>query len=146
MAALALGASAAWARSPHFQNLSAFCADADTLACSGKDVGLGLPDNTEVTVVVTADAQCINPGDNSPNANNKNDTPDKTAVEGQGIYFVSSGNLQFSVDVDAILTPSCSPPMTIDFTNVEVCAYTGDPGTSVLLNCSTNFDSLFSCP
>ncbi|WP_242370765.1 hypothetical protein [Anaeromyxobacter sp. SG26] len=142
--ALGLGASAAWARSPHFQNLSASCFDEDTLAVSGKDVGLGLPDNSQVTVVVTADAQCVNPGNNAPKANNKNDTPDVTAVEAQGIYFVSSGNLQFSINLDATMTPSCNPPMTIDFTNVQVCAYQYYPGTP--LNCSTNFDSLYSCP
>ncbi len=146
--ALGLGASAAWARSPHFQNLSASCYDEDTLTVSGKDVGLGLPDNSQVTVVVTADAQCVNPGNNTPNANNKKDKPDVTAVEAQGIYFVSSGNLQFSINLDATMSPSCNPPMTIDFTNVTVTAYTRYPPVTLddRLNFSTSFDSLYSCP
>ena len=70
IAALALATGAvlapvAQAGSPHFIN-SAFSVvrSGDTVTVSGKEAGLG--DETQIEVLVTADAACVNPGIEAP--------------------------------------------------------------------------------
>jgi hypothetical protein len=106
-------APAAVAGSPHFVN-SAFTIsrDGDTLTVSGKEAGLG--DEAQVHIVVSATALCINGGGNHPKAVNKED------VAAEGDFPVQNGKANFSLDVTATFQPSCSPPMTVRFTNVKV--------------------------
>jgi len=82
------------------------------LTVSGKEAGLG--NKTQVHIVVTADAQCINPGGNHPQAGNK----ESFSVEGD--IPVQNGKAIFSLTVEAAFQPDCSPPMSIVWTNVVV--------------------------
>src|SRR2546425_4540494 len=117
----------AWAGSPHFiaNAFSATRAD-NTLTVSGKEAGLG--DEAQVHIVVTATAECINPGGNHPKAANKQ------SVAAQGDFPVQNGKADFSLTLTATFQPSCSPPMTVRFTNVTV--------TDTTNNISKNFGTL----
>jgi hypothetical protein len=125
-AALTVGAAGtALAGSPHFvdDQLTA-TRTADTLTVSGKEAGLG--DEAQVHVVLTATASCINPGDNHPQAANKE------SLSAAGDFPVQSGHAEFSLTVTAVFQPSCSPPMTVFFSDIVVTDETN--GISVSLS------------
>jgi hypothetical protein len=118
IAALALTTAAvavplAWAGSPHFIN-SAFevTRDDNTLTVSGKEAGLG--DEDQIHVVLSATALCINPGGHHPQAVNKE------SVSAEGDFPVQNGKANFTLSVTATFQPECSPPMTVEFTDVTV--------------------------
>jgi len=125
--ALVLSPQAAFAGSPHFINSDTQVTRADnTLTVSGKEAGLG--GELQVHIVLTATALCINPGGNHPKANNKMD------VTASGDFPVQNGKADFSLNVTAVFTPDCSPPMTVEFTNIVITDTTNDltmniPGT-----------------
>jgi hypothetical protein len=107
----ALATTGAWAGSPHF----IFCSvtvEGNTVSVDGKEAGLG--DEEQITVVVSADAQCINPGGKNPNAGNKESISTAANVP------VQNGKAIFSIDLVATFQPDCSPPMTVAFSNVSV--------------------------
>jgi len=103
--------SSAWAGSPHFVTVSA-STSGNTLTVSGKEAGLGNED--QVHIVVSATAQCINPGDHHPKAGNKE------SFSAEGTFPVQNGKADFSLSLTATLSPDCSPPMTIVWTNIVV--------------------------
>jgi hypothetical protein len=104
---------AAWAGSPHFvSNTVTVTRTGDSLTVSGKEAGLG--DEAQVHIVVTATALCINGGGNHPKAVNKED------VSSEGDFPVQNGKAEFSLTLTATFQPSCSPPMTVQFTDVTV--------------------------
>ena len=109
---LALGAQVAFAGSPHFVGTPTITRVGDALTVSGKVAGLG--DETQITVTVTADVACINPGNNEPKAENKHDTI------GEGRFPVQNGKALFSVTGTGTTDPDCSPPMTLQYSNVSV--------------------------
>jgi hypothetical protein len=112
-ASAALAAPAAMAGSPHFIQSAFSVTRADnTLTVSGKEAGLG--DEAQVHIVVTATAECINPGQNHPKAANK------ASVSAEGDFPVQNGKADFSLTLTATFQPDCSPPMTVRFTNVTV--------------------------
>ena len=84
----------------------------NTVTCSGKEAGLG--DEAQVHIVVSATAECINPGSNHPKAANKE------SVSAQGDFPVQNGKADFSLSVTATFQPDCSPPMTVQFSNIKV--------------------------
>jgi hypothetical protein len=112
-----LAATGAWAGSPHFVSCSA-TESGNILSVDGKEAGLG--DEEQIVVVVTATALCINSGGNHPRAVNKADVSATENVP------VQNGKAIFSIDVTATFSPDCSPPMTVDFTNISVCDTTND--------------------
>jgi hypothetical protein len=108
-------AGPAFAGSPHFvsNTLSAtVSADGTTLTVSGKEAGLG--DETQVHIVVTATAECLNGGGNHPKAVNKASFSDEADEP------VQNGKAEFSFDLVATFQPSCSPPMTVRWSDVTV--------------------------
>jgi hypothetical protein len=113
LVAAAIAVPAAWAGSPHFIS-SAFSASRtdNSVTVSGKEAGLG--DESQVHIVVTATAECINPGSNHPKAANKE------SVSAQGTFPVQNGKADFSLTLTATFQPDCTPPMTVRFTNVTV--------------------------
>jgi len=113
LAVAAIMAPAAWAGSPHFIK-SAFTVTRsdDTLTVSGKEAGLG--DESQIHVVLSATALCINNGGKHPKAVNK------ASVNAQGDFPVQNGKADFTLSVTAVFQPSCSPPMTVEFTDVTV--------------------------
>lgn len=108
----ALFATGAWAGSPHFVSISVVRSD-NSLTVIGKEAGLG--NETQVHIEMTATALCINPGEHHPRAVNKED------LAAAGDFPVQNGKADFSLTVTASFQPDCSPPMTVQFTDVTVC-------------------------
>ena len=129
LAALALIAAAiavpvAWAGSPHFVDDTVTATrTGDSLTVSGKEAGLG--DEAQVHIVVTATALCINGGGNHPKAVNKE------SVSSEGDFPVQNGKANFSLTLTATFQPPCSPPMTVEFTDVTVTDTTNNISTSL---------------
>lgn len=108
-------AAPAFAGSPHFikTTLSATVGPGgSTLTVSGKEAGLG--DEPQVTIEVTATAECINGGGNHPKAVNK------ASFSTAGDFPVQNGKAEFSLTLTASFQPSCSPPMTVRWSDVTV--------------------------
>jgi hypothetical protein len=125
IAILMLGATAAWATSnAHFVGTPTATRNADnTLTVQGKVAGLGQVN--EIHVDVNADVACINPGAKHPKAANKE------AITAGGNFPVQNGKANFSVTTGVpAIAPSCSPPMTLQYSNVTVTVTTvPDDGT-----------------
>lgn len=117
LAALAVLGTAgiASAGNPHFvDDFLTASRSGDTLTVSGKLAGLG--DEAQVHVVATAEAACLNPGENFPQAANKE------TVTAEGDFPVQNGKAYFSLDLAAVFQPHCSPPMSVVFGDVTVTA------------------------
>jgi len=71
-----------------------------------------------VQIEVSATAACINPGGRDPSAANKE------SLSAQGTFPVQNGKADFSLTLTATFQPECSPPMTVQFTDVVVCDLT----------------------
>lgn len=104
-------ASPAAAGSPHFVDATVVRVG-DDLTVSGKVAGLG--DEEQVHIVATAIAQCVNPGGNKPQADNK------ITATAEGDFPVQNGHADFTLTLVAAFQPSCSPPMSIVWSDVLV--------------------------
>jgi len=111
--ALVVAAPAAWAGSPHFVGDISVTRSGNTLTVSGKEAGLG--NETQVHIVVTVFAECINPGDHHPKAANKE------SYTAEGTFPVQNGKADFSLSVTATFKPDCTPPMSLAFSDPTVC-------------------------
>lgn len=101
------------AGSAHFvNNAFSISRDGDSLTVSGKEAGLG--NLEQVHIVLSADAACVNPGSNKPKAANKQ------SFNAEGDFPVQNGKADFTLTLTATFQPSCSPPMTVEFSNVTV--------------------------
>ena len=124
LSALALAVPAAWAGSPHFVDSTVTATTSgDSLIVSGKEAGLG--DEAQIHIVVTATALCINGGGNHPKAVNKSD------VSAAGDFPVQNGKANFSLTLTATFQPPCSPPMTVQWTNITVTDTTNGISTTL---------------
>ena len=113
LAAIAIAVPVAWAGSPHFVDSTVTATrSGDSLIVSGKEAGLG--DEAQVHIVVTTTALCINGGGNHPKAVNKE------SVSAAGDFPVQNGKANFSLTLTATFQPPCSPPMTVEYTDVTV--------------------------
>ena len=113
LAVAAVAVPVAWAGSPHFISSATTASRSnDTLTVSGKEAGLG--DEAQVHIVLNATALCINNGGQHPKAVNKE------SVSAGDTFPVQNGKADFTLSVTAVFQPSCSPPMTVEFTNVSV--------------------------
>jgi hypothetical protein len=108
-----IGATTASAGSPHFvDDQTSASVSGATLTVTGKEAGLG--DEAQIHVVLTAEAQCVNPGGNHPQAGNKE------SFTAAGDFPVQNGKADFTLSVTAVFSPSCSPPMSVVFTSAVV--------------------------
>ena len=109
--AFAIATPDAWAGSPHFiaSSLST-STSGSTISVSGKEAGLG--NESQVHIVLTATAACINGGGKHPKAVNQ------TSVTASGTFPVQNGKANFTLTATAAFTPDCSPPMTVAFSDV----------------------------
>lgn len=113
LGAAAVAVPAALAGSAHFINNAFTITRTDnSLTVSGKEAGLG--DEPQVHIVLSATALCINPGGHHPRAVNKE------SVSAEGDFPVQNGKAEFQLTVTATFQPDCTPPMTVEFTNVTV--------------------------
>jgi hypothetical protein len=110
-ASVFFAAAPAWAGSPHFVEATA-TVDGNTLTVSGKEAGLG--NETQVHIVVTATALCINNGGHHPKAVNKG------SFSAEGDFPVQNGKAEFSLTLIATFQPDCTPPMTVSWTDIVV--------------------------
>lgn len=112
LAVVAFAPSPARAGSPHFVFID-IARDGNALEISGKEAGLG--NETQVHIVLSATAACINPGGNHPKAANKE------SITAEGDFPVQNGKALFQLSAEAHFQPECSPPMSVEFTDVIVC-------------------------
>src|SRR6266568_2206131 len=102
-----------YAGSPHFvDDQTSVTTSGNTITATGKIAGLG--DEAQIHVVLTADAQCVNPGSNDPQAANK------TSVSVAGDFPVQNGKAYFTLHTTATFQPPCVPPMTVRWSNAVV--------------------------
>jgi hypothetical protein len=111
--AMTVAVPAAWAGSPHFVGDVTAVRSGNSITVSGKLAGLG--SESQVHIVVSVSAECINPGDNKPKAANK----ESFSVAGD--FPVQNGKATFTLTVRATFRPDCTPPMTLRFSDVRVC-------------------------
>jgi hypothetical protein len=123
MTTLVLTASLAFAGNAHFVGTPQISISGNTITVSGKVAGLGaIPD---VNVAFTADAQCVNPGHQKPQAGNKQ------SFGADGNVPVQNGKALFSLSATATFQPDCTPPMTVSWSNVQITVT--DPTTGEVL-------------
>ena len=104
----------AFAGSPHFVDDTVVITTAGSaLSVSGKEAGLG--NESQVHIVLTATALCINPGGNHPRAVNK------SSVEAEGDFPVQNGKAVFALSAVATFQPECVPPMSVDWADIKLC-------------------------
>jgi hypothetical protein len=110
---LGLLVTAVAAGSPHFiKSATVVTVSGNTLTVSGKEAGLG--DEEQIHVVLTAEAQCINPGDHHPKAANK------ASFSSEADFPVQNGKADFSLTVIATFQPDCTPPMSVEWLSVTL--------------------------
>jgi hypothetical protein len=108
---IAMLAQVAFAGNPHFVTADASRSD-NTLTVSFKEAGLG--NEAQVHVVLSATALCINNGGKHPKAVNKE------SVSSAGDFPVQNGKAEGTLSLTATFQPDCSPPMTVQFTDVSL--------------------------
>lgn len=120
--ALALTVSVVTAGNAHFVGAPSISVSVNTVTVSGKVAGLGnIP---QIHVAVTGDAQCVNPGSHKPSAGNKQ------SVGAEGDFPVQNGKANFSLLLTATFQPTCTGPMTIEWSNIRITVTASD-GTSL---------------
>ncbi|HYJ59912.1 MAG TPA: hypothetical protein VE032_00430 [Actinomycetota bacterium] len=100
-----LTATTALAGSPHFVGTPSVTRAGNSLNISGKVAGLG--NETQIHVEVSAQAACLNRGQNFPQAENKE------TFSAEGDFPVQNGKANFSLTLTATFQPKCTPPMTV---------------------------------
>ncbi len=113
MLMLALAVSQAFAVSPHFNFANVTSVTSNSITVTFKEAGLGKSQNT-VNISISGTAECINPGSKHPKASNKE------SVSASGTFNVSNGEASGSLTATASLSPPCSPPMTICWTDLVI--------------------------
>jgi hypothetical protein len=108
---IAMLGQVAFAGNPHFVTADASRSD-NTLTVSFKEAGLG--NEAQVHVVLSATALCINNGGKHPKAVNKE------SVSSAGDFPVQNGKAEGTLSLTATFQPECSPPMTVQFTDVTL--------------------------
>jgi hypothetical protein len=112
LATLALTMSTAWAGSPHFVSCGVVTVQGTCVTVQDKEAGLG--DEDQISILLTATAECTNRGGNNPSAANKSSVSAGTDVP------VQNGKANYTVTGCAEFQPDCSPPMTVVFTDVLI--------------------------
>jgi hypothetical protein len=110
--AVTFSATAALAGSPHIVGAPTKANSGHTATQSGKVAGLG--SETQIHVDAVAEVACLNPGQNFPNADNKQSV-------GAGDDFpVQNGKAEFELTLTAVFKPKCAPPMTLVFGPITI--------------------------
>jgi hypothetical protein len=129
---VALVASSAFAVSPHFNFAEVTNVTSNSITVSFKESGLGKSLNS-VNISVSGTAECINPGSKHPKATNK------SSESASGTFNVSNGQATGSLTMVATnISPNCSPPMVIAWTDLVV--------TDTTFNVSISIPGTFFAP
>jgi hypothetical protein len=121
---MALAVPAAWATSPHFISANVTSVTSNSITVSFKEAGLGNSLNS-VNISLTGTVECINGGSNHPKASNK------ASFGVSGTFNVSNGQASGSLTAQASASLSCSPPMTIAWTDLVVTDTTFNDSVSI---------------
>ncbi len=78
-----------------------------------------------VNITLSGTAECINPGSHHPKAENK------TGFLVGGTFNVSNGQATGSLKYTVTASPSCSPPVTLAFTDLVVTDTTFDDSIAI---------------
>jgi hypothetical protein len=109
----ALAVPAAFAVSPHFNYANVTSVTSNSITVSFKESGLGNSLDS-VNITLSGSAECINGGSKHPKASNK------TGFLVGDTFNVSNGQATGSLTYTVTVSPSCSPPMTLAFTDIVV--------------------------
>jgi hypothetical protein len=110
---LAAISAVAYAGSPHQVGTCTATQSGNTLTITGcKEAGLG--DEAQINVTISATALCINNGGKHPRAVNK------TSATANLVVPVQNGKAEFDATLTAAFSPECSPPMTVQFTDISI--------------------------
>jgi hypothetical protein len=112
-AVVALTVSSVMAVSPHFLYANVTSVTSSSITVSFKEAGLG-NSLSSVNITLSGSAECINPGSKHPKAENK------TGFLVGGTFNVSNGQATGSLTYNVTVSPSCTPPMTLAFTDLVV--------------------------
>jgi hypothetical protein len=114
LAALAVFATAlpAMAGNAHFVGSPTITVDGNDVTASGKIAGLG--NEGQVHVTVTGEAACVNPGTKKPKAANKQ------SFGAEGDFPIQNGKANFELTMTATFSPNCTPPMTVEWSNIQL--------------------------
>jgi hypothetical protein len=115
---LAMVAAVSAVSNAHFVGTPTLSSSGNTATASGKVAGLGNVD--VITVTVSGDAACINPGSKHPKAANKESFSSSEDVP------VQNGKATFNSQLTATFQPDCSPPMTVVWSNLSVTVTAAD--------------------
>jgi hypothetical protein len=72
------------------------------------------PSSGETRALEALQPACINGGGNHPKAVNK------TSFSASSVIPVQNGKADYTISVTATFSPSCSPPMTVQFTSATL--------------------------
>ena len=114
----------AWAGSPHFVGTPTFTVSGNTLTVHAKEAGLG--DEAQIVAVLSGTASCINGGGNHPKAVNK------TSFSTTSNEPVQNGQANYTISATATFSPSCSPPMTVQFTSATLTDQTNNLSVTLI--------------
>jgi hypothetical protein len=96
----------------HFVGTPSITVSGNTVTVSGKVAGLG--NIEQIDVEVSGDAACVNPGSKKPKAANKQSFS-STSTEP-----VQNGKANFSDTLTATFSPDCTPPMSVEWSNISI--------------------------
>jgi hypothetical protein len=100
-------ATPAFAGAPHFVGDPVLSVSGGTATVTAKEAGLG--DEPQIVVNVSGTAQCVNPGNQDPQAANK------VSFDQSFTEPVQNGHADYTVSVTPAFQPACSPPMSLTF-------------------------------
>ncbi len=125
LAAFALAAGPALAVNAHFLYANVTNVGTNSITVSFKEAGLGNSLDS-VNISVSGTAECINPGAHHPKAANK------SSESASGTFNVSNGQATGSLTMVASnISPNCSPPMVIAWTDLVVTDTTFNDSTTI---------------
>ena len=112
--AIAAISTVALAGSPHQVGTCTVTQSGSVLTVDNcKEAGLG--DESQINVTISATALCINNGGKHPRAVNK------ASATANIVVPVQNGKAEFGpVNLTATFSPSCDPPMTVQFTDISI--------------------------
>ena len=123
-AMVGLLAGTASAVSAHFLYANVTEVTSNSITVSFKEAGLGNSLDS-VNMVLTGTAECINPGSKHPKASNK------TGFVVSGTFNISNGQATGSLTSTATTSPSCTPPMTLAWTDLVLTDTTFNDSISI---------------
>ena len=123
MAIVLLFSALAFAGNAHFVGVPSITSSGDTAFVSGKVAGLG--NVPQIHVAFSGTAQCVNRGNNKPQASNKQ------SFNAEGDFPVQNGKALFQLALEATFSPDCAPPMSVEWSGLTVVVTAAD-GTSLV--------------